>query len=201
MSRIRSDRVLSIDLELTCWAPGECPPGEVPDIIEIGIAEADLATLQITRSARFLTKPTRSRISNFCASFTGITEDLMKQDGVPFAEALRSIGKAYGPGSKTCVAWGSDVATVVRECERLGEPCPFSLENSLNLGQAMTLMFGAERRLGQSEALEALGLTVSGEQHRGETDARDALRVFLGISERIRASLPDFGPKTGTVLG
>ena len=51
-------RSLYIDVEMTCWT-GPPPPGMKQEIIEIGIAEMDLRTLDITREASYFVRPRR----------------------------------------------------------------------------------------------------------------------------------------------
>ena len=87
---LRHDRVLVVDLELTCW-DGLPPEGERPEIIEIGVAEIDLKRDEISRTISMLTKPTASRISPFCTDFTGITDEMVAEVHERYMEAVRAL--------------------------------------------------------------------------------------------------------------
>ncbi|HEV7367563.1 exonuclease domain-containing protein [Arenibaculum sp.] len=102
----RTDRLLVVDLELTCWdAPGP-PPGEQADIIEIGIAEIDNETLEIARAGRYLVRPARSAVSPFCTGLTGIAPEELKRSARPFPEVRNAIVSDWAPRHKTWTAWG-----------------------------------------------------------------------------------------------
>ncbi|MEC8569588.1 MAG: DNA polymerase III, partial [Planctomycetota bacterium] len=40
------DQILVIDIESTCWEGGFSPPGQVSEIIEIGLCLVDVASLE-----------------------------------------------------------------------------------------------------------------------------------------------------------
>jgi inhibitor of KinA sporulation pathway (predicted exonuclease) len=55
-----------IDVEATCWA-GNPPPGQVNEIIEIGLTVFDtIAGVRVNRR-RILVRPRHSSVSAFCA--------------------------------------------------------------------------------------------------------------------------------------
>jgi hypothetical protein len=58
---VRRDRVLFVDVEMACW-DGHPPAGQVPEIIEFGLAEVDVASLGIMRSGSLLARPVRSQV-------------------------------------------------------------------------------------------------------------------------------------------
>ena len=67
-----SGKIIVIDLEATCWE-GKPPPGEISEIIEIGICVLDQATGAIDKNRGILIKPVHSAISPFCTQLTTIT--------------------------------------------------------------------------------------------------------------------------------
>ena len=64
-------RSIYIDVELTCWE-GAPPLGMKQEIIEIGITELNLITLQTIQEASHFLRSKRWEISSKCTYFTGI---------------------------------------------------------------------------------------------------------------------------------
>ena len=58
----RLDQALIIDVESTCW-DHKPPAGEVSEIIEIGLARVDLATLERIDKRAILVRPQKSNVS------------------------------------------------------------------------------------------------------------------------------------------
>src|ERR1700722_19196908 len=99
-------RSLYIDVEQTCWA-GPPPPGMRQEIIEIGIVEMDLQTLEITRESAHFVRPRRWEISDRCTELTGITRDDIK-DARPFSEVIATVTREFSPARTLSCAWGND---------------------------------------------------------------------------------------------
>lgn len=60
-----------VDVEATCWA-GQPPPGQVNEIIEIGLTVVDLDSATRVAKHRILVRPQRSRVSEFRTELTGV---------------------------------------------------------------------------------------------------------------------------------
>lgn len=193
MKHHRLDRILALDIEMTCWE-GEPPAGMSPEPIEIGLVEADVETLEILREGRYLIRPTRSEVSPFCEDLTGLSAALLKKQGRRFEEAMRSIAKEFGVGSKACVAWGNDWTAIEVECALRGASNPFPAEHAVNLGGLYTLLAGEKARIGQSQAVEGLGLEFEGRPHGAVADARAALSVWRELAGDLRSRLRDADP-------
>lgn len=179
---IRHDRVLVVDLELTCW-DGPPPEGERPEIIEIGIAEVDLKRDEIVRTASLLTRPTASRISDFCSAFTGIDDAAMRRDGISFVDACHLMRKTYGSTSKLWLGWGSDDVLFDREVRAKEARDPQS-HCYLDLCQVQEYILAGGRRLSLDEALAVEKMERSGSSHRALHDAIDTARLYLSWRER-----------------
>jgi len=113
---LRRDRLLAVDLELTCWEDGFHPAGQRCEIIQMGIAEIDTKTLSVSRVGDVICRPVASEISLFCARLTGLTPELVKARGIHFRDACNRIRKIFGTRNKTWLAWGRDDAAIAREC-------------------------------------------------------------------------------------
>lgn len=182
-----TDRVLTLDVELTCWEES-IPAGMRSEIIEIGIVEADTTSSEITRERSFLVRPAASEISSFCSDLTGITPAAVRREGRPLEEVLRTIGNEYGL-TKTVVTWGNDAAGIDRCCREAGIVNPFDTSRFINIGQLLSLMIGEDRRVGLFEALQMLGVDETGRRHSGLDDARNTMMAYLEIGRRLRADL------------
>lgn len=183
MTRLRTDRLLVIDLELTCW-PGDPPPGHVAEIVEIGIVEVDTSTLEITRSGRYLVRPYRSEVSAFCIDLTGLTTADLRT-ARPFAEVANTIRKDFGTQSKTWCAWGTDNDAIDRDCEATGAQNPFSA-SYINLGHLWGLMTGTRHRVALEDALSAARIELVGRLHSALDDATNTARLWIELSRSVR---------------
>jgi inhibitor of KinA sporulation pathway (predicted exonuclease) len=186
MQRFRTDIALSVDVERTCW-DGDPPDGMRPEIIQIGLVEVDFDNLRLGREARMFVRPYLSTVSPYCTSITGITPEILKREGRPFAEVLRTIAKDWGPAHKSLLSWGSDWHGIEAECRENGYVNPFPAEGAINIGQAFTLLHGARSRLGLYAALEAVGIEPVGSRHDGLDDAKNAGLLALHHARELRA--------------
>lgn len=188
MSALRYDRLLCIDLELTCWVD-EPPIGMRREIIEIGIVEADPRSLEILREDRYLVRP-RSEVSAYCTALTGLTDSELRRNGRPLVEVLRTLVSAYGTQRKATLAWGSDWSAIERDCTAAGIPNPFPGPAAINLGQVYMLMTGATQRPSVARALEELGLEFDGRPHGALVDARNTIAIYREMALRMRMPQP-----------
>ncbi len=182
----RSDRLLVVDLELTCWDASEPPAGQVPEPIEIGVVEIDTKALGITRSGRWLVRPRRSELSPFCTALTGISAEEIGRQGRPFPEVCHAVAHGFGTARKTWAAWGLDILPLAEAARVHGTSSPFS-GSFLDLAQLFGMLAGTSRRIGLEDALSALGCPFEGRRHSALDDARNAARVYLEIARRLRA--------------
>lgn len=188
MRPLRTSRYLTCDLELCCW-DGVPPDGMSNEIFEIGIAEVDAENLEIISSQSWLIKPVRSEISTYCTKLTGVSQAEINARGRPLAEVLNSVVKAYAPKHKTLMTWGPDHYSLEVACAAAGIENPFPAANVFNIGQAVNLAAGLDRRIGLQEAMGMLGLPVTGKTHRAEADAIDTATVSIELSRVQRLSL------------
>ena len=184
---VRHDRILFVDVEMTCWE--ELPPeGEVPEVVEIGIAELDLATLAVRRAESYYVRPVLSRPSAFFTRLTGITESVLRQQGRPLSQVCSKIAKDMGTRSKQCFSWGADRRALETDFGRKSVPSPFS-EAFHDFGLEMKHSLGMSGGLGLTAAMNLYGLERSGNVHCGRDDAADTARLWAEVARRRRAEL------------
>src|SRR5690349_10324087 len=89
--------LLILDLEATCYARGEEPPGFVAEIIEIGAVLLETSTRAITREYQTFVRPERfPAISAYCTALTTIRQPDIDR-GLSLAAALCDLAARYDP--------------------------------------------------------------------------------------------------------
>ncbi|WP_030213222.1 3'-5' exonuclease [Streptomyces bikiniensis] len=171
-----------VDVEATCWE-GQRPPGQVSEIIEIGLTVVDLDARERLSRHRILVRPVRSRVSAFCTDLTGLTQAEV-DTGLDFAAACRLLATAYEAGRRPWASWGEyDRKQFTHQCRTTGTQYPFGRRHT-NAKAVFTEAYGLSRRPGMAQALEVAGLPLEGRHHRGEDDAWNIAALVLRIAGR-----------------
>jgi inhibitor of KinA sporulation pathway (predicted exonuclease) len=168
-----------VDVEATCWE-GQPPPGQVSEIIEIGLTVVDLD--QATRLAkhRILVRPQRSRVSAFCTELTSLTQEEVDQ-GVTFAEACRALVRDHHASTTPWVSWGDyDRNQFTRQCKHTNTEYPFGKDHT-NAKLRFTEAHNLRKRPGMAQALEIAGLKLEGRHHRGDDDSWNIAALVLHL--------------------
>ena len=171
------DVVLVVDLESTCWA-GDPPPGEVSEIIEIGICPLDVATGTRLERRSILVRRTRSTISPFCTQLTTLTAAQVAL-GVSFAEACTILRRDYQARDRSWASYGDyDRRQFERQCSAWAVPYPFG-RTHMNVKHLFALRHRLPQEVGMDLALTKLGLPLDGTHHRGHDDARNTAAILM----------------------
>ncbi|MBY3433144.1 exonuclease domain-containing protein [Rhizobium laguerreae] len=189
--KVRLDRVLSVDFEMTCW-DGEPPHGQVPEIIQIGISEIDNETMTRLRSESWYIRNELSEVSPYCTALTGITPSILRRRGIALSEAGRIIAKKYGSRNKGWLAWGSDKAAVDRDCAAKNVQPIFS-NAFFNVGLLYSMVASDGRSVGLDEAAERFGISFEGRPHDAGADADVLAEVWCALGGLMR--LPSARPE------
>lgn len=181
--RRHTDHLLNVvDVEATCW-DGQPPPGQVSEIIEVGLTVVDLGAGRRLAKHRLLVRPARSEVSPFCTELTGLTQAEV-DSGLPFAEACRVLAAEHRTGSLPWASWGDyDRDQFTRQCRATGAEYPFGQRHT-NAKVAFTASYGLRRRPGMAQALEVAGLPLEGRHHRGDDDAWNIAALVLELAGR-----------------
>lgn len=183
---VRDDRVLFADVEMTMG--DGVPPGQEPEIIEIGVAELDLESLLVTRSQSYLVINEYTEITSDCTNLTGITARDIRSRGRPLAAVGPRIAKDFGSRSKQWFSWGPDRRAIDRDHLRKGVPATFSAA-FVDMGLEFKHSLGQSRGIGLTKAMQLYGLERMGRIHSGEQDAIDTALLWAEMSRRRRAEL------------
>jgi inhibitor of KinA sporulation pathway (predicted exonuclease) len=104
MSRKRVDKIVVVDIEATCWE-GKAPENQKNEIIEVGICTLDVSTYQIEDVDGIIIKPKYSKVSEFCTSLTGLTQEIVDK-GCSFQEACKILRSKYRTKLRAWGSWG-----------------------------------------------------------------------------------------------
>ncbi|MFH8882386.1 exonuclease domain-containing protein [Streptomyces californicus] len=171
-----------VDVEATCW-DGQPPPGQVSEIIEIGLTVVDLGAGERAARHRLLVRPARSTVSPFCTELTGLTQ-AEADGGMSFADACRTLAAEHRTGLLPWASWGDyDRRQFTRQCRATGVEYPFG-QHHTNAKIAFTAAYGLRRRPGMAQALELAGLPLEGRHHRGDDDAWNIAALMLELAGR-----------------
>jgi inhibitor of KinA sporulation pathway (predicted exonuclease) len=173
---MRTDKVLVVDLEATCWETREESARNTSEIIEIGVAVYNRRTKQVEKSEGILVKPRDSVISPFCTSLTTLTQEQVDQ-GLPFDKAMARLFKQYDSKNYPWISYGDyDKNMIERQCKRWGIKNPMS-DDHTNIKVAMANKLGVKPR-GMDGMLQLLGIPLEGTHHRGVDDANNIAKIF-----------------------
>ncbi|MFD7518590.1 exonuclease domain-containing protein [Streptomyces niveus] len=171
-----------VDVEATCWE-GWPPPGQVSEIIEIGLTVVDLRAGERLAKHRLLVRPARSEVSPFCTELTGLTQAEV-DGGLSYAQACRALAAQHRTGLLPWASWGDyDRNQFTRQCRRTGTEYPFGRRHT-NAKVSFTASYGLRRRPGMAQALTTAGLPLEGRHHRGDDDAWNIAALILNLAKR-----------------
>ncbi|MCC6905716.1 MAG: exonuclease domain-containing protein [Anaerolineae bacterium] len=179
---VRRDQVIVIDVEATCWEGSQIPPGQYSEIIEIGVCLMAVKTCELSAKRSIIVRPKFSRVSPFCTSLTGLTQEQVSA-GITFADACLILAEEYDSPHRMWASWGTFERRMFRDqCRRERLHLPFS-ERHINIKKLFADLNG-ERVVGMSTALQMAGLPPEGTHHRGRDDAWNGGRVLAALVEQ-----------------
>jgi len=186
--------ILVVDVEATCWR-GPRPPGELNEIIEIGVCLLDPVTGDRSRKRSILVRPQRSSVSPFCTELTTLTQADV-DTGIDFAAACELLREEYQSPQRVWASYGAYDRNQFRsQCETFEVPYPFSAEH-INVKATLAKVGVLPRPVGMAGALRHLGLALEGTHHRGDDDAWNIAAILshmllersVSVDELARAS-------------
>ena len=182
------DQILVIDIESTCWEGGFSPPGQVSEIIEIGLCLVDVASLERLERRSIMVRPQMSTVSPFCTELTSITP-AMAEAGMTLAEAVDILLDEYDSEHRLFASWGDyDRNQFKRNCDDYRLPYPFG-PTHLNVKNLFSVGFGIRKELGIDGAMDRVGFSMEGTHHRGGDDAWNIAQLLCLVLKRMRRGL------------
>lgn len=173
---VSTERILVVDIEATCW-PKAPPPGEVSEIIEVGVAIVKPREGIVERGQSVYVRPVRSKVSAFCTELTGITQGLVNVEGVAFSDACLSL-RQQDSERLGWASWGDyDRKQFIKQCREI--KYPFS-ETHLNVKYLWALRHG-KAQCSVMDALKHQGMPFDGRWHSGRDDAYNIGLILLDL--------------------
>jgi len=188
MSLTYLEKILIVDVESTCWkTTKDVPLKEKSEIIEIGIVQLNLKSLELEKSTSILVKPIKSKVSQFCTELTTLTQQQV-DNGVSFAEACDFIKNEYLAYQKVWFSWGNyDKKMFKKQCEDEAYKATYPFgPNHYNLKSMFALLMGLDKEVGLKEACSLLKLPFDGTLHRGIDDARNIGKLYAEMCKGMR---------------
>lgn len=180
------DKIIVVDVESTAWE-GAPPPGEVSEIIEVGICMLDVASGTCEGREGYIIKPTRSVVSEYCTRLTSLTQEDVDK-GISFGNACSALKTKFESKDRTWASWGDyDRRQFERQCRVQNVGFPFG-PSHINVKNLFALAFELPHEVGMSQALEHLGLPLEGTHHRGIDDAWNIAAILSRLLLGMRAS-------------
>lgn len=170
-------------MEMCCWENSS----SLGEIIEIGLVEISLTENKILRKNQYYVKPEKDEISEYCTSLTGITKSIIKKQGRPLEEVIKTIKKKYGT-KKIFISWGKDIEYLEKECNKRG--LEFNFKHSLNMALIYNILNAKElnngNQISQKSALENENLKEEGNAHSAIVDAENLARFSLTYLNKLK---------------
>lgn len=180
------DKINVVDVESTCW-DGEPPPGQVSEIIEIGICVVDAGTLERVEKQSILIKPVKSELSAFCTQLTSL-EPAMFESAGSLEQAVGVLQKKFSARERLWASWGDyDRRQFERVCLDQRVKYPFGLTH-LNAKTLFATANGLPHEIGLDGAYHRLGWKMEGRHHRGDDDAWNIAKILCELYRRMRAT-------------
>jgi inhibitor of KinA sporulation pathway (predicted exonuclease) len=180
------DQILVIDIESTCWDGQVPPPGQMSEIIEVGLCVVDVARLERLEKRSILIRPVRSQISEFCTRLTTLKSDDFRLAGT-LADAVSVLKREYRSLERLWASWGDyDRNQFQRVCKELTVPYPFGPRH-LNVKTLFGVAYGDLKESGLDDVCTRLGRPLEGTHHRGIDDAWNIAGILCELLARIRA--------------
>jgi inhibitor of KinA sporulation pathway (predicted exonuclease) len=175
----RLDKVLVIDVEATCWE-GDPPPGQISEIIEIGLSVLDITTGERSAPRAIMVKPGQSTLSEYCTKLTTITPEMLS-DGLDFADACALLRDEYLAHQRTWASYGDyDRLQFLIQCEERDIPFPFG-RTHINVKNLFALKLKLQQEVNLRQAMTLLNKPFEGTLHRGADDAYNIAAVLSWV--------------------
>lgn len=169
------------DTEYTAWEGSVerdwTGPNEYREVVEIGAIRVDGQTLAELDHFRILVRPAKNpRLSDYFTRLTGITQDMVDQDGVDYGTALEQFSQ--WSGTLPIYAFGDDAKTLEKNAQLVGVRFPFELARFKD----MRLVF-QERGIRTEQYMSSTIVTAFGKEptRTGHTALNDARTILDGL--------------------
>lgn len=149
------------------------------EIIEIGAVMVESGSFEVVSEFQTFIKPVKNpKLTEFCTSLTSITQ--REIDCAPsFPEAIIAFKQWLYQYNNFCFcSWGDyDKNQLQNDCFHHSIANPVSAEH-FNIKKEFSSKQNLKKKLGMAQALEHIGIPLSGTHHRGIDDARNMAKLM-----------------------
>lgn len=178
------DKILVVDVEATCWDKKE-QEGKTSEIIEIGICpiefKSGIGKYFVGDRESIFVKTHYSKVSTYCETLTGITQQTLDEKGIPFADACIYLRNKYHSDHYMWASYGDyDCYLFARQCKREKSTYPF-IKTHLNVKNLFALLHQFPTEVGMAEALRYMEIPLDGKHHCGGDDAHNIAKLLAQL--------------------
>ena len=141
---LKHETAVIYDMEWTSWsgfaAHNWKQPGRYPEIIQIGAVRLDIADdFRETAAFQCFVRPKHNpQLSDYIINLTGITQEVIDHEGVPFPDALANFVGFVGDDIEALFSFGRDGAIVQRNCDLMGIDFPEIFDRERDVRKVLT---------------------------------------------------------------
>lgn len=186
----KTDKILVIDIEATCWATKEETKENTSEIIEVGVCELNKLDLTITNKTSYIVRPHNQKISSYCTNLTGYTWDILKH-GVPIGNIFNKMKKDFGTKTRMWASWGDDDRKrFASTCSSLVLQYPLS-QSHLDIMSLFMFAMGIKEKISLTNAMKMLKIEFLGTPHNGADDAYNTAIILKYLFESVRKNMEE----------
>lgn len=173
---MKYDKIAFFDLEMCCWEDNK----RIGEIIEIGLTLVDVESKEIIKTGQYYVKPEKDNISQYCTNITGITPQIIKKQGRPLQEVLKTMIKNFGGQNRIYSSWGRDDTVLFNECNLKNIPLPFF--ELLNVGTIYRLQYNRNNQATSlQDTLKIHNIEFEGKAHSGLVDSYNLAKLYIHL--------------------
>ena len=191
------DYLLVLDFEATCQEFGRIKPQE---IIELPVVLVNVRQMRVVGEFHRYIKPHfNPQLTPFCTELTGISQELVADEGISFEEAFAALHKwmqahqlldengANIPNMwtwVTCGDWDLKTALAIHwsaeyKAAKPRRRLPLYFNEWINIKIAFSKLYPGLKSGGMDKMLSSLHMELIGRHHSGIADSRNIARIAL----------------------
>jgi inhibitor of KinA sporulation pathway (predicted exonuclease) len=180
-----------MDLEYTSWegslAAGWSRPGEYREVVQIGAVRLDPDLAEVGSFVRYVRPVKNPRLSSYFINLTGITQEIVDDEGTDFCTAIREFAQ-FAAGSAKVLSNGPDGELLMENCTWSGIASPLDPSLLCDIRpQLAAALSASDTDVDSCKLPELIGSAPQGRAHDALSDARSvtaALRFLFATGHK-----------------
>ena len=189
-------RFVIYDTEYTAWKGSRernwAEPWEFREILQIAAVkvEVDHGCETIASFNEFIKPSINPVLSDYIIELTGITQDLVDQNGIDLASAISLFNLFCEDGGCHTLSWGDDLRVLRDDADAKQIEFPAGLIRHTDLGPVFHAVDGYDFHVYSGDLHKVLGIPVPGHAHNALHDVH-SIAASLDFLVREKLILPD----------